>query len=78
MVDDSKFYRLRKLMDLQAEIDELAETTRLLKRLESRYEKRGKKRLITKLSKAQESLDTLKETLQQNFQDGMDEIKSNE
>lgn len=74
MVDDSKFYRLRKLMDLQAEIDELAETTRLLKRLESRYEKRGKKRLITKLSNAQESLDTLKETLQKNFSEGINQI----
>ena len=78
MVDDSKFYRLRKLMDLQAEIEELAETTRLLKKLESRYERRGKKRLISKLSKAQESLDSLKETLQQNLEDGMNEIQNHD
>ena len=74
---DSKFYRLRKIMDLQAEIDELNIAERLLKSIGSKYdEKRGKKRLISRLSQATESINDLKNSLQQNLTQGLDDIQN--
>jgi hypothetical protein len=74
MEDGSKFLRLRKMMDLQAEIDELGIAERLLKKIESKYQQKGKKRLVSKLTKATESIGDLKESLQQNLTDGLSEI----
>lgn len=63
------------MMDLHAEIQELSETTRLLKKLENKYDRKGKKRLISNLTKAQQSLDVLKETLQKNLTAGLEEMQ---
>lgn len=76
MGNDSKFFRLRKMMDLQAEINELCVAERLLKKIESKYEQRGKKRLISKLTKATESIGDLKESLQQNLTQGLSDIEN--
>lgn len=71
-MSDSKFYHLSKMFELQEDIRELAETNKLLKRIKSKYDtKRGNKRLVNKLTQAQESLSILKDSLEKSFDEGV-------
>lgn len=71
-MSDSKFYHLSKMFELQEDIRELAETNKLLKRIKSKYDtKRGNKRLVNKLTQAQESLNILKDSLEKSFDEGV-------